>query len=57
MSIEELVELAMIGDVAEVARMVDERGVEVDSKNRVCVFLLLLAHLGAVWDRLEQLLS
>ena len=45
------------GDVDEVARMV-EGGVEVDSADGVSECLCaLLAHLGAVWDSLDRLLS
>ena len=45
------------GDVDEVERLVDEEGVEVESKDEVRVCLcVLLAHLGAVWDSGEELL-
>ena len=43
------------GDVEEVKRLVDEEGVEVDSKDSVSV-CALLAHLAVVWDSGEGLL-
>ena len=39
MSIEELIAAARRGDVDEVVRLVDEEGVEVDSKDSVSVFV------------------
>ena len=57
MSSKELLhEAAERGDKNEAERLLDEEGVEVDSKNGVC-FCTLLAHLGAVWDSLDTLLS
>ena len=42
MSTEELLEAACDGDKEEVARLVDETGVEVDSKDSVSVCVLCL---------------
>ena len=54
---EEIHRAAKEGEKNKVARLVDEEGVEVNSKDRVSVCCALVAHLGAVWDSTDTLLS
>ena len=53
----ELFQAAQRGNKDEVARLVDEEGVDVDSKDEVSVCVLCLLILVLFWDSLESLLS